>query len=187
MDSARLVEVDDGVDLAEHCYAMGWTDGLSVVPPTPAKVDAAIAASGRPGDEVIADYVERISHYAKVSEVELTDDDTVEARMRKAIPERARVVAMEVEGTRMTSPALARFVGQCESGAVPAIVILIGGSYGLPKAISAEASLMPVDVTAPVARSRTKISLMRSPLKSTAKATFALSGLTSQPRRKYCS
>ncbi|MFO0681092.1 MAG: 23S rRNA (pseudouridine(1915)-N(3))-methyltransferase RlmH [Sandaracinus sp.] len=91
--------------------------------------------------DLIADYVERISHYAKVSEVELTDDDTVEARMRKAIPERARVVAMEVEGTRMTSPALARFVGQCESGAVPAIVFLIGGSYGLPKAISAEASL----------------------------------------------
>lgn len=91
--------------------------------------------------DLIADYVERISHYAKVSEVELTDDDTVEARMRKAIPERARVVAMEVEGTRMTSPALARFVGQCESGAVPAIVFLIGGSYGLPKAISTEASL----------------------------------------------
>lgn len=91
--------------------------------------------------DLIADYVERISHYAKVSEVELTDDDTVEARMRKAIPERARVVAMEVEGTRMTSPALARFVGQCESGAVPVIVFLIGGSYGLPKAVSAEASL----------------------------------------------
>ncbi len=91
--------------------------------------------------DLIADYVERISHYAKVSEVELTDDDTVEARMRKAIPERARVVAMEVEGTRMTSPALARFVGQCESGAVPAVVFLIGGSYGLPKAVSAEASL----------------------------------------------
>jgi 23S rRNA (pseudouridine1915-N3)-methyltransferase len=91
--------------------------------------------------DLIADYVERISHYAKVSEVELTDDDTVEARMRKAIPERARVVAMEVDGTRMTSAALARLVGQCESGAVPAIAFLIGGSYGLPRAISAEADV----------------------------------------------
>jgi 23S rRNA (pseudouridine1915-N3)-methyltransferase len=90
---------------------------------------------------LIDDYVERISHYAKVNQVELTDDDTVEARMRKAIPDRARVVAMEVDGTRMTSPALARFVGQCENGAVPAIVFLIGGSYGLPKAISDEAAL----------------------------------------------
>lgn len=91
--------------------------------------------------DLVADYVERISHYAKVSELELTDDDTVEARMRKAIPERARVVALEVDGTRMTSQALARFVGQCESGAVPVIVFLIGGSYGLPKAISDEAAL----------------------------------------------
>ncbi len=90
---------------------------------------------------LIDDYVARISHYAKVSELELTDDDTVEARMRKAIPDRARVVAMEVDGTRMTSPALARFVGQCENGAIPAIVFLIGGSYGLPKAISDEATL----------------------------------------------
>jgi len=91
--------------------------------------------------DLIADYVERISHYAKVSELELIDDDTVEARMRKAIPERARVIAMEVEGTRMTSPALAKLVGQCESGAVPAIVFLIGGSYGLPKALSDQASI----------------------------------------------
>ena len=35
---------------------------------------------------------------------------------------------------------------------------------------------VPVETSAPVARSRTKISLIRSPLKSTAKATFALSG-----------
>lgn len=91
--------------------------------------------------DLIADYVERISHYAKVSEVELTDDVAVEARMRKAIPDRARVVAMEVEGARMTSAALAKLVGQCESGAVPAMVFLIGGSYGLPKTISDEAAV----------------------------------------------
>jgi len=95
---------------------------------------------------LIDDYVERIGHYAKVSEVELTDDADsrgggVEARMRKAIPDRARVIALEVEGQRTTSPALAKIVGQCESGAVPAIVFLIGGAYGLPRAISAEASL----------------------------------------------
>lgn len=89
--------------------------------------------------DLVADYVERISHYAKIGEVELTDDDTVEARMRKAIPERARVVALEVDGQRMTSHALAKLVEQCEAGAVPALVFLVGGSYGLPRAISAEA------------------------------------------------
>ena len=100
---------------------------------------------------LIDDYVERISHYAKVSEVELSDDDAVQSRMRKAIPERARVVALEVDGTRMTSAALAKLVGQCESGAVPALVFLIGGSYGLPRAISDEAStkLSLSDLTLP--------------------------------------
>jgi 23S rRNA (pseudouridine1915-N3)-methyltransferase len=91
--------------------------------------------------DLVADYVERISHYARVAEVELTDDDTVQARMQKAIPDRARVVALEVEGTRMTSGALAKLVGQCETGAVPALVFLIGGSYGLPKAVSDAASV----------------------------------------------
>lgn len=95
---------------------------------------------------LIDDYVERISHYAKVSEVELVDDaqsqgGSVEARMRKAIPDRARVVALEVVGTRMSSPTLSRLVGQCESGAVPALVFLIGGAYGLPKSIADEASV----------------------------------------------
>jgi 23S rRNA (pseudouridine1915-N3)-methyltransferase len=85
---------------------------------------------------LIDDYVERISHYAKVGEVELSDNADVEAKMRRAIPDRARVVALEVDGARMSSPALARLVGQCESGAVPAIAFLIGGSYGLPRSIS---------------------------------------------------
>src|SRR4029079_5692020 len=31
----------------------GWSDGLPLVPPTPAKVDAMIAASGRDGDDVV--------------------------------------------------------------------------------------------------------------------------------------
>jgi 23S rRNA (pseudouridine1915-N3)-methyltransferase len=108
-------------------------------------VRVAIVAVGKIKDKglraLIDDYVGRIGHYAKVQEVELADDDTVAARMRKAIPERARVVALEVDGQRMTSEALARFVGQCESGAVPAVVFLIGGAYGLPKDVSAEAHL----------------------------------------------
>ncbi|HVM65101.1 MAG TPA: hypothetical protein VMU14_09595 [Acidimicrobiales bacterium] len=54
-----LVDVDDGVDLIEYCYEQGWTDGLPVVPPTPGKVAAAIAATGRSPDEVVCHYVER--------------------------------------------------------------------------------------------------------------------------------
>jgi len=53
------LEVDDGVDPIEFCYEQGWTDGLPVVPPTPAKVAAALAATGRAPDELVCRYVER--------------------------------------------------------------------------------------------------------------------------------
>ena len=55
----RVLDVGDDVDLIEYCYAQGWTDGLPVVPPTAAKVTEAVAASGRPGDDIVCSYVER--------------------------------------------------------------------------------------------------------------------------------
>jgi 23S rRNA (pseudouridine1915-N3)-methyltransferase len=86
----------------------------------------------------IDDYAKRIGRYATYREHELKDggDAEVEERLRKAIPARAKVVALEVEGKAMSSAELARFVGQCEGGAIGALAFLIGGSYGLPQAIS---------------------------------------------------
>src|SRR5512143_1746893 len=46
--------VADPADPFEALYARGVTDGLPVVPPTRARVAAAVAASGRPADELIA-------------------------------------------------------------------------------------------------------------------------------------
>src|SRR5499427_8612179 len=49
----------EGVDVAdpwaaiEACYARGWTDGLPVVPPTEALVDAMVAAGSWPPDHVL--------------------------------------------------------------------------------------------------------------------------------------
>lgn len=40
------------MDPIEECFELDWTDGLPVVPPTPARVEAMMA--GRDGDEVIA-------------------------------------------------------------------------------------------------------------------------------------
>lgn len=37
----------------EDLYRRGWTDGLPIVPPTPDRVQAMIAASGRPGDHTL--------------------------------------------------------------------------------------------------------------------------------------
>jgi len=45
--------VGDAEDALEILYARGVTDGLPVVPPTPERVRAAVAASGRDGDELV--------------------------------------------------------------------------------------------------------------------------------------
>jgi hypothetical protein len=37
----------------EHAYEAGWTDGLPIIPATPAKVDEFVAASGKRHDDVI--------------------------------------------------------------------------------------------------------------------------------------
>jgi 23S rRNA (pseudouridine1915-N3)-methyltransferase len=91
----------------------------------------------------IDDYVKRIGRYASYHEIELKDgsEAEVEERFRKAIPQRAKVVALEVEGKVYSSEELARFVGQCVDGAVLNLVFLIGGSYGLPARTSAAADL----------------------------------------------
>src|SRR5256885_1601217 len=47
-----LAMADDG-DAIEILYARGVTDGLPVIPPTAARVRAAVEASGRAGDELI--------------------------------------------------------------------------------------------------------------------------------------
>jgi 23S rRNA (pseudouridine1915-N3)-methyltransferase len=87
------------------------------------------------------DYFGRIKHYATFEEVELKDgsDAEVEARFRKAIPTRARVIALEVNGKVVDSRGLADWVARAERDAV-SLAFLIGGAYGLPKALSASAS-----------------------------------------------
>jgi 23S rRNA (pseudouridine1915-N3)-methyltransferase len=93
--------------------------------------------------ELIDDYARRIGRYGTLHELELKDESesAVAERFEKAIPARARVVALEVLGKAMSSEELARYVGQCEDGAVQHLAFLIGGSYGLPKATSARADL----------------------------------------------
>ena len=89
--------------------------------------------------EAVDDYLRRCTRYAKVEEIELKDgaDDEVQARFDKAIPkDRARVIALEVDGESWTSEGVAKYLARCESGGVQTLVFLIGGSYGLPRAIS---------------------------------------------------
>jgi hypothetical protein len=51
------LQADSAEDLLtrayEHAYEQGWTDGLPIIPASPGAVQRFIAASGRPGDELI--------------------------------------------------------------------------------------------------------------------------------------
>ena len=91
----------------------------------------------------VDDYAKRIQRYASYHELELKDgsEAEVEERFRKAVPARATLVALEVDGKAYSSAQLARFVGQCEDGAVQHLVFLVGGAYGLPASTSKAAQL----------------------------------------------
>ncbi len=52
--AARRVALADAEDEAEAMFARGWSDGLPLVPPTPERVLAMLAATTRPPDEVVA-------------------------------------------------------------------------------------------------------------------------------------
>jgi len=89
----------------------------------------------------VDDYLGRIRRYAGCEEIELKDADERELlpRFAKAVPERALQIALEVDGTAYDSHGLARFVGQHqERGST--LAFLVGGAYGLPKAISSGAA-----------------------------------------------
>jgi 23S rRNA (pseudouridine1915-N3)-methyltransferase len=93
--------------------------------------------------EAIDDYEKRIGRHARFEEVELKDggEDEVRARFSKAIGERSRVVALEVEGRALSSRGLADYVGRCEGEGISELCFLIGGAYGLPKETSEAADL----------------------------------------------
>ena len=51
--TSREVALGDAEDAIEACFDRGWTDGLPVVPPTPARVLRMLAGSTRRPDEVL--------------------------------------------------------------------------------------------------------------------------------------
>lgn len=93
--------------------------------------------------ELLDDYAGRIQRYATFSEIELKDGNAaeVEERFRKAIPARAKVIALEVLGKSLSSEGLARVIGQSLETAGQDMAFLIGGAYGLPESTSSAAHL----------------------------------------------
>ncbi|HEY6716234.1 MAG TPA: UGSC family (seleno)protein, partial [Reyranella sp.] len=71
---SRIHEVpDDLLAAIDYCYEQGWTDGLPVVPPVVARVDAMLARQYRPAETVIATHpatgLELSLHAAAVNSV----------------------------------------------------------------------------------------------------------------------
>lgn len=92
---------------------------------------------------LLGDYYGRIERYAKLEEIELKDGKEAEVsdRLVRNIPDRSRVVALEVDGRALSSHELAKWIGRAENESVQTVVFLIGGAYGLPEAVSKKADL----------------------------------------------
>ncbi|MGB5701288.1 MAG: 23S rRNA (pseudouridine(1915)-N(3))-methyltransferase RlmH [Polyangiales bacterium] len=92
---------------------------------------------------LLGDYYARIGRYAKLEEVELKDGKETEVsdRLARNIPDRSRVVALEVDGKVLSSHGLAKWISRAENESVQTVVFLIGGAYGLPEEISKKADL----------------------------------------------
>jgi len=107
------------------------------------KIVAVGKAKDRDLRSLLSEYYGRIDRYAKLEEVELKDGplDELTARLRRAIPDRSRVVALEVEGRSQRSHEFAAWLGRAENESVQTVVFLVGGAYGLPAEVSQEADL----------------------------------------------
>lgn len=92
---------------------------------------------------LLGGYYARIGRYAKLEEIELKDGkaDEVADRLARSIPDRSRVVALEVDGRSLSSRGLATWLERAENESVQSVVFLIGGAYGLPPELSKKADL----------------------------------------------
>jgi 23S rRNA (pseudouridine1915-N3)-methyltransferase len=92
---------------------------------------------------LLGDYYARIGRYAKLEEIEIKDGkvDEVAERLARSIPDRSRVVALEVDGQSLSSRGFATWLERAENESVQSVVFLIGGAYGLPQELSKKADL----------------------------------------------
>lgn len=94
-----------------------------------------------------AEYLKRLSGYCKAEVTELAEDGDIASR----IPKGAYVIALCIEGEKLSSPDLARKLEKLTSGGVSRLCFLIGGSDGLSDAVKAAADyrLSMSDMTFP--------------------------------------
>ena len=109
--------LEDPQKLIEAYYDAGWTDGLPVVPPSDASVEAMLAAGGFRGDEVIGEIVGR-------NQVVTADKVAINAVMAGCKPDYLPVVVAALEG--LCHPDFA-YHGPASSTGGSAMVLVVNG------------------------------------------------------------
>ncbi len=87
--------------------------------------------------EACAEYLKRLSAFGAVEVVELAEDSDIAAK----IPKGAYVIAMAIEGEKLSSEALARRMEKLALGGNSRLCFLIGGSEGLTENVKREADM----------------------------------------------
>jgi len=85
--------------------------------------------------ELADDYLGRIRRYVRCDELEVKNGEA----LGRAPQEDALVVALEVDGERLSSEELSRRLEQWGSRGKGIVAFLIGGAEGIPKDVSARA------------------------------------------------
>lgn len=83
------------------------------------------------------DYLGRIRRWVRVDEVEVRDD----AALGRALPQDHWVVALEVDGERLTSEAFSKKLEQWGAQGKGNVAFLIGGAEGIPAELSRRAGM----------------------------------------------
>lgn len=83
------------------------------------------------------DYLGRVRRFVRADEIEVKDD----AALARAVPADAFVVALEVDGERLSSEAFAKKLEQWGSRGKGHVAFVIGGAEGIPEELSRAASL----------------------------------------------
>ncbi len=105
----------------------------------------------------VEEYTKRLSAYCKIEVVELAEtrfssDNAPRAEIENAlkkegeqilskIPERARVIALCVEGRELPTEKFAKYIDDAMVGGVSTLCFVIGSSYGLSDLVKARADL----------------------------------------------
>lgn len=100
--------------------------------------------------DAIREYSKRLSRYCKLEILEVADEKTPDGasdtvvrqikekegeRMEKLIPENAYVIALAIEGKKLTSEKLAEKIDTLGITGVSHLVFLIGGSLGMSESL----------------------------------------------------